>query len=351
MPPKPPLTRWKRLLRALAWTGCIASFPLWAAAFLVVPFLPLPGAHRAAIAAGCVVLSEVIFWIGALYLGADVIARLRPQKVTTGKSFAGKRVAVIGVTGRLGDAVARAIRREGGTPLLLARDAERLHALAGALQLDETHVAVIDVVQPDTLRRAAASLRAGGTIDHVVCAVGTEAFKPLAAHSDEEIARSVEVDLVGPIHVARAFLPVLAERGVIALFGGFASGAVALPYYTVDVAARSGLAGFCAATNRELELEELEQRLCYVCPAPVDSAAPRPYAESWSKLGTRSVPAESVANFVLASLLARRMTAIMGWKALLLAWLQGTFPWLGHVIVLRATGRTARASIHPPGPR
>lgn len=343
MAPRPALSRWKRALRAVAWTGVVASFPIWAAAFLVAPFLSLPGEQRAGVAALLIFLADVVFWAGALYLGSDVVARFRPPKVTTGKSFAGKRVAVIGATGQLGEAVARAVRREGGTPLLLARDEARLRALAAALELEESQLAAVDVVAPDTLRAAAAALRHGGPIDHVVCATGMEAYKPLAGHSDAEVLRSVEVDLIGPIHVARAFLPVVDERGSIALFGGFAGGGVALPYYSVEVAARAGLAGFCAATNRELELEGQGPRLCYVCPAPVDGEVQRPYAASWNKLGTRSVPAAKVADFVLGSLLARRTTAIMGWTAWLLAWLQGTFPWLGHVIVVRALGQTARA--------
>jgi NAD(P)-dependent dehydrogenase (short-subunit alcohol dehydrogenase family) len=343
MAPKPTLSRLKRVLRAAAWSGVVASFPIWAAAFLVAPFLSLAGEQRVAIAALLIFLADVVFWAGALYLGSDVIARFRPPKVRTGKSFAGRRVVVIGATGRLGEAVARAVKREGGTPLLLARDEARVRALAAAMELDDSQAAAVDVVAPDALRAAAAALRGVGTIDHVVCATGMEACKPLADHSDAEVLRSVEVDLLGPIHVARAFLPVVDERGIVALFGGFADGGVALPYYSVDVAARAGLAGFCAATNRELELEGLGPRLCYVCPAPVDSEPQRPYVASWRKLGTRPVPPAKVADFVLGVLLARRTTAIMGWTAWLLAWLQGTFPWLGHVIVMRAMGQVVRA--------
>jgi short-subunit dehydrogenase len=251
-------------------------------------------------------------------------------------------VAVIGATGRMGEAIARAVQREGGTPLLLARAPERLHALASALQLDATQLAVVDVTEPESLRAAAATLRNLGAIDHVVCATGLLTHQPLGAHDDADIARAVQVDLLGPIQVARAFLPVITERGVIALFGGFANGGVVLPYYTIDAAARSGLAGFCAATNREIELEGGEQLLCYTCPAPLDSAIERPYTSWWSKLGIRPVSAESAANFVLGSLLARRTTAIMGWRALLLAWLHAAFPLLGHMLVVRAVERDAR---------
>lgn len=349
MAPKPPLRPWKRALRAVAWTAVMASFPIWAAAFLVVPFLAMSGGRRAAIAAGCIVFADVTFWLGGLYLGADVIVRFRPPKVTTGKSFLGKRVAVIGATGGLGQAVARVVQREGGTPLLAARDETRLRVLAAELALEPSQFAVIDVVVPETLRAASVALSSSGPIDYVVCATGMDVCRSLESHSDVEIAQTVDVDLLGPIHVVRAFLPVLAERGVIALFGGFADGGLALPYCSVDVAARAGLAGFCAATNGELELEEREQRLCYVCPAPTHAA--RPYALLWRKPGTSSVTAVDVANFVLRSVLARRTTAVMGWTPYLLAWLRAAAPWLGHAIVMRRVSPALRARFAPPSSR
>ncbi len=81
-----PLPRWKRAVRVLAWTGVIVSFPLWGAAFLVAPFLPLPGEQRAALAALFLLVAEAVFWLGALYLGADVVARFRRRKKKDGES-------------------------------------------------------------------------------------------------------------------------------------------------------------------------------------------------------------------------------------------------------------------------
>jgi len=77
--PSPALSPWKRTLRALAWIGVVVSFPLWGAAFLVAPFLPLPGEQRAALAALFLLVAEAVFWLGALYLGADVVARFRAR--------------------------------------------------------------------------------------------------------------------------------------------------------------------------------------------------------------------------------------------------------------------------------
>ncbi len=112
--------------------------------------------------------------------------------------------------------------------------------------------------------------------------------------------------------MARAFLSRLRPGGTIVFFGGFADGTLALPYSSVDVAARAGLAGFCASINNELAVEGRSVRLCYVCPAPADTDAERPFRELWQSMGTTMVSPVHVADFVLGSLLQQRTVAVMG---------------------------------------
>lgn len=335
----------RRALRAVAWGAVIASFPIWIAAFAVAPFLPLPAGERAAIAAGCIAAGEALFWIAGFYLGADVLARFRTPKVTTGRSLRGKRVVVVGATGGLGEAVARAAWREGGELLVVGRNEARLTSLArdlgSAAPGERGSVrAVASDLSAAALREAA---ERAGPCDLVICATGLDVRKPLQAHDDAEVDACIDVDLCGPIRLTKAFLPKLREGGVIALFGGFADGGVALPYYSVDVAARAGLAGFCAAVNRELAVEDRSQRLCYVCPAPADTEAERAYLPLWRELGTRIASPPEVANFVLQAVLAKRPVAVMGAGTRALARLQGALPWLGHAIVVRFLGKALRS--------
>lgn len=335
---KRPGGRARRVVRGLAWGAVVASFPVWLAAFVVAPFLPLPAAQRAVVAGVLIGAGEALFWGAGLVLGAEVMARLRPPKVTTGASFRGRRVLVIGATGGLGAAVARAVRREGGEVVLVARDRGQLGALAA--ELETTAIFGADLTVPASLLALAAAV---GPVDHVVCAAGVDVRKPLAAHSDEEIDREIAVDLVGPMRVARAFLPGLRAGGTIALFGGFADGRLVFPYYAADVAARAGLAAFCQSVNQELSLEGRAERLCYLCPAPADTAAERPFAALWASLGSPLVPASEVANFVLASLLARRTLAVMGWSTRQLARIHGLMPVLAGLLVTRVAGPKLRA--------
>lgn len=338
--------RLKRVVRAIAWASIIGSFPVWIAAFAVAPFLPLPGEQRAAVGVGLLAAGEAMFWLAGLVLGAEVMARFRRPKVRTGRSFGGRRVAVLGATGGLGEAIARAVLREGGEVVLLARDPAKLGPLAAELRAPSL---LADVTDHAALAEAA---RALGPIDHVVCATGVDLRKPLGAHSAEEISRELAVDLEGPILVVRALLDQVREG--FALLGGFADGGLGLPFYSVDVAARAGLAAFCEAMNRELAVTGRPQRLTFVCPAPADTNAERPFGALWKAMGTPLVSPERVADFVLVALLQRRGTAVMGLSARLVAWLNRLSPALADVIALRRASRLLREAFGestalPPG--
>ncbi|MFO0552405.1 MAG: SDR family NAD(P)-dependent oxidoreductase [Polyangiaceae bacterium] len=334
------MSRAKRLVRAAAWAAVVASFPVWFAAFLVVPFLPIATAAKAVAAAACIATGEALFWIGGFVLGAEVIAKFRAPKVTTGVSFASKRVAVIGATGGLGSAVARAVAREGGEVVLIARDEEKLAALGEALAAKT----IVSDLRPASLREAAAAC---GPVDHVVCATGADVRRALDEHTDEDVARQLDVALAGPVHVARAFLSLVRAGGTIALFGGFADGSLSLPYYSANVAARAGLAGFVASVNRELAVERRTERLCYVCPAPADTESERPFAALWRRMGSAVVAPENVANFVLQSLLGKRTLAVMGASTRLLVCLQSLVPPVVDWLVVRRWGPLLKREFSP----
>lgn len=334
-----PTSRARRVLRAVAWAAVVLSFPVWCFAF-VVPFLPITPAQKAGLATLCIAAGEALFWGASLVLGAEVVATFRRPSVTTGKSFVGKRVAVIGATGGLGRAVAHAVAREGGSPVLIARDATKLRTLADELKAQ----AIVSDLSPASLRFAASEC---GEIDDVVCATGIDVRRSLSAHTDEDVAVQIHVALEGPVHVARAFLDRLRNGGRIALFGGFADGTLALPYYSVDVAARAGLAGFCAAVNQEHAVEGRAERLCYVCPSPADTDAERPFAALWRQMGTTMVAPERVADFVLAALLAKKTVAVMGMSVRALSFIRKLAPSVVDGILLRRVGPLLKQAFAP----
>jgi hypothetical protein len=46
---------------------------------LVLPFLPLSLTERANVAAGLVVIAEVMFWLGAILTGQEIVRRFRQK--------------------------------------------------------------------------------------------------------------------------------------------------------------------------------------------------------------------------------------------------------------------------------
>jgi NAD(P)-dependent dehydrogenase (short-subunit alcohol dehydrogenase family) len=291
-------------LRKVAWFCALLSFPVWFGAFLIPPFLPLDLAEKAVAAGLLLGAGEALFWGAALVLGAELVNRFRTPKIRTGSSFLGRRVAVIGANGGLGEAIARALHREGAELVLVGRDASRLAVLSAELKSSS----FLSDLSVQAQREAAG---AAGPVDHVVVATGVDVRKPLQGHTDAEVEQQLDIALLGPISVVRAWLG--QSRQSILLLGGFGDGQLALPYYTVDVSARAGLSGFVRSLNRELVLEGDDRRLLYFCPAPATTPAELPFAALWTRLGSPPVAPEAVADRVLQSLLSGHTTVVMGW--------------------------------------
>lgn len=338
---KVPKSKLRRAIETVAWVSLALSFPVWLAAFFVAPFLPFDAGARVAVAGGLLAAGEVMFWGAGAVLGAAVVARFRAPKVATGKSFAGKRVVVVGAAGGLGESVVRALVREGAVVVAVAREAQQLQGLA-----QDTGCAVdaVDLADADAIAAVAARV---GAVDHVVCAAGVDVRKGFLAHNAADIDRSLAVDLRAPLLLARSFLPRLGDEGSMAFLGGFADGRLALPYYAADVAARAGLAAFIESVNRELVLEGKGQRLTFVCPAPADTAAERPYASLWTQMGTPPVAPARVADFVLQALLQRQNRAVMGFATRLLARVNALSPSLADLLIVCRLGPLLRARFGP----
>lgn len=289
----------------IAWWLALASVPVWCLSFLLAPFLPLPAPQRALAAASFVGLGEGMFWVAVAIGGPALLVAFRGPRIRTGESFSGRTAVVIGATGGLGRAISAALLREGALVVAVGRRPEAIQPLAEALGA-RAEVASLDSGEQDALAART------GEVDCVIFAAGIDVRKPLAEHTDADVDMQLSVGLRGPISAVRAWLPRVREGGSVVLVGGFGDGRLALPYYSVDVAARAGLAAFAASVTRELALSGRDVRVVYACPAPADTEAERPFADLWASMGTAMVSPERVADFVLSAAISRPSYAIMG---------------------------------------
>jgi NAD(P)-dependent dehydrogenase (short-subunit alcohol dehydrogenase family) len=149
-------------------------------------------------------------------------------------SLTGQRILITGAAGGIGGATARLCLRQGAQVVL----ADRQSPDHIARQV-ETAVSSSDCHQLDTSRRAEVEALAAriGPIDGLV---DTAAICPeddwMSEDWDEALQRVFEVNIRGPINLARAFMPGMAARkqGRIVLCGsvaGWMGGIVSGPHY------------------------------------------------------------------------------------------------------------------------
>ncbi len=244
-------------------------------------------------------------------------------------------VVIVGATGGLGGAIAKAYAARGARLALAARSQDRLQALAETLG-GETLVLTADITSADDLEAVSrACVEHFGRVDVVVNAAGHDVRRAFLDHSAANIERLVTINLMGAIWVTRAFMPVMLTQrsGVIAHLGGFADGRLAFPYYTVDSAARAGVRGFVDAINREHEGSGVT--LTFFCPAPADTDAERPFHALWRSMGTPIVSPEQVANALIKAVETRKHVYVMGSATRLFAWINSLSSDLADRLLMR----------------
>jgi pteridine reductase len=139
-------------------------------------------------------------------------------------------VLVVGATGRLGVAIAKALAERGDELAITARSKPRLEALAEELtQLGTApRTVVADLRDRDAPEHIARSLRLSGGVDDVVLACGPFPRTPLDELRREDLEDTLTVHAIAPLLLVNALADDLARRNgaVVAL----ADAGVSRPY-------------------------------------------------------------------------------------------------------------------------
>lgn len=174
-----------------------------------------------------------------------------------------KRIVITGATKGLGQALARKFAANGYTVAGCGTDAESVVAVARMLGRGH-EMDVVDITDLGSVQAWASKLaRSGGAIDYVInCAGVINDPAPtwaLPAHVFEQV---VDVNVVGPFNIAKAFVPILAQGdgapGRDAILVNFSSG--------WGRNAKGGLSAYCAS---KFAVEGLSKALAQEVPASV----------------------------------------------------------------------------------
>ena len=159
----------------------------------------------------------------------------------TGFDLSGQRILITGAAGGIGAMTARVCASLGAAVLLVdQRPTEALAQQHGETGADAAAY-VCDVTRRDEVEAVAAS---AGAVDALVLGAGICPWDDWEEPGwDEVFERVMAVNLLGPIHFARAYLPVMIQRGhgrmvLIGSVAGRMGGLVASAHY---VASKGGL--------------------------------------------------------------------------------------------------------------
>jgi NAD(P)-dependent dehydrogenase (short-subunit alcohol dehydrogenase family) len=168
----------------------------------------------------------------------------------------GKTILVTGAGRGLGHGVVRGLAGYGATVLGVARTEPELLELATTVGesggLFETYVA--DLSQPETVGRLATKIveRHGG-VDSIVNNAAILRLIPFVALAAADFDETIEVNLLAPVRLIRAFLPAMRERGRGAIINvSSAAGIRPFANETDYCAAKYGLEGFSYSLAMEL---------------------------------------------------------------------------------------------------
>jgi NAD(P)-dependent dehydrogenase (short-subunit alcohol dehydrogenase family) len=153
-----------------------------------------------------------------------------------------KIVLITGGSGGIGSAVARRVVAAGGTPVLVARDAERLATIAAEIDAPAYPGDVLDSAGfAAIVGRVESEV---GPIDGVVHAVGSILLKPLHATSVDDFRATFEINATSAFILMRTVMPLLMrrKRGSVVLFSTVAA-ATGLPNHESIAAAKSAVEG------------------------------------------------------------------------------------------------------------
>jgi NAD(P)-dependent dehydrogenase (short-subunit alcohol dehydrogenase family) len=126
--------------------------------------------------------------------------------------FDGKTAVVTGAGSGIGKATTQRLLAEGARVIATDISAPRLDELAAEEATDRLVIVAGDVSAPETIDAIVAA--AGGRIDALANNAGImDFFLPVAEVSDEVWDRVFTVNVVGPMRLTRAVIPVMIENG------------------------------------------------------------------------------------------------------------------------------------------
>ena len=187
-------------------------------------------------------------------------------------SLRGRLCLITGAASGIGRATAHAAAAAGARLVLTDVQAEALDTVAGELGAASVAHRALDIGDIDAVRGLADEVDdAHGALDVAMNIAGIATWGPVEALTHEQWRRTVEVNLMGPIHVIESFVPqmISAGRGGQLVNVSSAAGLFGLPWHAPYSATKFGLRGVSEVLRFDLRRHRIGVTL--VCPGGVNT--------------------------------------------------------------------------------
>jgi NAD(P)-dependent dehydrogenase (short-subunit alcohol dehydrogenase family) len=187
-------------------------------------------------------------------------------------SLNGRLCLITGAASGIGRATALAAARGGARLVLTDVNAGALEAVAAELGDAAVAHRAVDVTDFDAVRAFAEKTHSEhGSLDVVANVAGIATWGAVERLTHEQWRRTIDVDLMGPVHVIECFVPemVRAGRGGQLVNVSSSAGLLGFPWHAPYSAAKFGLRGISEVLRFDLRRHGIGVTL--VCPGGVDT--------------------------------------------------------------------------------
>lgn len=237
----------------------------------------------------------------------------------------GQRVILTGATGGIGEAIATELAAAGATLILTGRQAPVLQALTRRLPGQHHWVAADLCTRSGRDDLVALVSRLGGA-SVLINNAGSNVFRWLEDQGDEALSAQVNLNLLAPMLLVQALLPLLHREPQAAVVNiGSTFGSIGHPGFSAYCASKFGLRGFSEALARELADTGIV--VSYLAPRATQTDLNSAAVVDFNQAAGNAMDSPAVvAAAVLDMLRTGQARRWLGWPERFFAWLNQAFP-------------------------
>ncbi len=237
-----------------------------------------------------------------------------------------KTILITGASGGIGETISRSLADAGARLIAVSREQDQLEALISSLPGDHTYVTA-DLTSAEGIQTVVDKANEQGGIDILINNAGVAQFGLLEQQSINALSAQINVNLLAPILLTQALLPLLKQSRSPAIVNmGSTFGSIGYSGFSAYCASKFGLRGFTEALRRELA--DTSVRLFYLAPRATRTPINNSQVVAMNKeLGNKMDAPEIVAQHLIKLLQNGKNTSrYIGWPEKLFVIINSVLP-------------------------